>query len=132
MLYTAANEWCAAATEAASDSAVPASKIQTLSFIDEPPRSACVRDAVDDVAIVVAEEQRAVVHRRYIGGSAPRLAVRPDEADQEVDVLARGLAILDGHTHDFVARAVRTVPRTVEYGERIADVVGGKRRAPGR
>src|SRR5262245_23015065 len=94
-------------------------------------RSARVRDAVDDVAIVVAEEQRAVVHRGQIRRPAPRLAIRPDEADEEIDVLARRFAVLNRHTHDLVTRAVRAVPRAVKYRERVADVVGWERRAPG-
>src|SRR5688572_17476995 len=98
MSYTAANEWCAEAPEEPSDSAVPARKIQTLCFIERPPRkyrSARVRDAIDDVAVVVAQQQRAVVHRGHIGRPAPRLAIRRYEADEEIDVLARGHAILD-------------------------------------
>src|SRR5690349_5757154 len=135
MLYTAENEWCAAATEAVSVSAVLASNIKTLSFIEESPnrkRSARVRDAVDDVAIVVAEKQSPVVHRRYIRGPTPRLAIRPDEADEEVFVLARRLAVLDGYAHDLVAGAIGAVPRAVEDGERVADVVRRECRAARR
>src|SRR5688500_16834849 len=103
MSYTAANEWCAPATGRPSASADPASKIQTLSFISRPPRIeraiglGRVRDSIDDVAVVVTEQQRAVVRRRYIRGPAPRLTIRSDEADEKIDVLAGRGTVLDRH-----------------------------------
>src|SRR5262245_57576198 len=109
----AANEWCAhagAAEQVASKRTL--NKRRTAA----PPRtaSARVRNPVDHVAVVVAEQQRAVAGFRHARGSAPRLRIGGHEARQEIDVLAGGHAVLHRHADYLVAGAVRAVPRAME------------------
>ncbi len=49
--------------------------------------------------------------------AAPDALVVIDEADKEIFVCARRLAVLYQEAHDFVARALRAIPRAVQRDE---------------
>ena len=58
--------------------------------------------------------------------AAPDALVVIDEADKEIFVCARRLAVLYQEAHDFVARALRAIPRAVQRDEGAASVFRGK------
>jgi hypothetical protein len=71
----------------------------------------------DAVGAVVGDQQAAVLCHRDADRAAPYIAAFRDEAGQEVLVLADGFAAFrDGDGDDFIARAVRTVPRAMLGG----------------
>src|SRR5216683_2068168 len=87
---------------------------------------ALVRNAPDDLAAVIADQQGAVPGDRHADGAAPDISIRRDEAGQEVLVLARRRAVAQGNANDLVAGALRAVPRAVLRGEDVAGILPGE------
>ena len=58
--------------------------------------------------------------------AAPDALVVVNEADKEVLVDARRLAVLHQEAHDLVAGALCAVPRAVQRDEGVASIFGGK------
>ena len=58
--------------------------------------------------------------------TAPDALVVVNEADKEILIFTGRLAVLHQEAHDFVAGALRTVPRAVQRDERVAFIFGGK------
>ena len=68
------------------------------------------RDAPDAAAGIVGEEQSAVGRDRDADRAAPDLAVRGDEAGDEVLIFTRSFSVRRVQANHFVARALGAVP----------------------
>ena len=58
--------------------------------------------------------------------AAPHALVVGNEADKEILIHARRLTVLHQEAHDFVAGALRAIPRAVQSDEGVARIFGGK------
>src|SRR5262249_34129566 len=81
-----------------------------------------VLDPPDGPRAVVGDHQRAVLVRRDADGTAPDIAGRGDEPDEEVLILARRLTVAEREPDDLVAGPPLPVPRPVERREPVVAV----------
>ena len=79
-----------------------------------------VADTVDDAVAVVADQQRAVLRKSDVHGSAPNVLLAGREADDKVLIFTCRLAILKRKADDLVARMKLAVPGAVQRDESIS------------
>src|SRR2546429_518098 len=84
------------------------------------------RDPPDQLALVVADEERSVSGYRDTHWASPHAVGGRDESGQKVLVLTSRHAVLDRHTDDLVARPAGAIPGAVLGGKRVSVVLGGK------
>jgi len=85
-----------------------------------------VGDVPNAARAIVGDEEAAIFSDSDADGAAPDLAVRGDEAGEEVFVAAFGSAVVHGDADDFVTGAVLAIPRAVFGCEGVAIVGGGE------
>ena len=62
-----------------------------------------ITDVPDRPGAVIGDKQRAVLSHGDADRTAPHLAIRRNEARQEVLVLARSMAVFHGNPNDLIA-----------------------------